>query len=104
MGPAVIPNLVLGLFNQLLICSLIAYVSAKYLPFSANQTIADKSGALIRGIFTLAIPSTIGLVHYFLFNFIWVICILSVLSILATWLVMDAIARTSWASVKSTYE
>ncbi|MEJ7684617.1 MAG: hypothetical protein WKG06_43565 [Segetibacter sp.] len=43
MGPAVIPNLVLGLFNQLLICSLIGYVSAKYLPFSANQTIAEKA-------------------------------------------------------------
>ena len=104
LGPAVIPNLVLGMFNQLLICSLISYVSARYLPFSANQTMADKSGALIKGIFTLIIPSTIGLIHYFLYDYIWVICILAVLSILATWLVMDAIQKTSWASVKSTYE
>ncbi|HKG67497.1 MAG TPA: hypothetical protein VKA92_01420 [Segetibacter sp.] len=104
MGPAVIPNLVLGLFNQLLICSLIAYISPKYLPFSANQTIADKSGAFIRGIFTMVIPSLIGLVHYFLYNFIWVICIFAILSTFATWLVMDAIERTSWASVKSTYD
>lgn len=104
LGPAVIPNLVLALFNQLLICSLIAYINPKYLPFSANQTIADKSGAFIRGLVTMFIPSLIGLFHYFFYNFIWVICIFAVLSILATWLVMDAIERTSWALVKSTYE
>ena len=104
MGPAVIPNVLLGLFNQLLICSLISYVNAKHLPFSANQTTADKSGSFIRGIFTLAIPSIVGLVHYFLYDFILVISIFAVLSLIATWLVMDAIRRTTWASVKSTYE
>jgi hypothetical protein len=103
-GITVIPNLVLGLFNQLLIGTLIGYISPKYLPFSANQTIANKSGAFIRGIFTLFIPSSIGLIHYFLFDFTWVISVIAVLSIIATWLVMDAIKNTSWAAVKSTYE
>ena len=35
LGTSVIPNLILGLFNQLLICALIGYVVPKYLPFSA---------------------------------------------------------------------
>lgn len=104
MGLTVIPNLVLGLFNQLLICSLMGYVGPKYLPFSANQTIADKSGAFIRGLFTMAIPSAIALIHYFLYDYIWVVCIFAVLSITATWLVMDAIEKTSWGVVKTSYE
>ncbi len=103
-GPAVIPNLVLGFFNQLLICSFIVYSTAKYLPFSADQSMASKSGAFIRAIFTMVIPSVIGLVHYLLYSYTWVVCITSLLSILATWLIMRAIGRISWASVKSTYD
>ena len=104
LGPAVIPNLILGLFNQLLICSLIGYVVPRYLPFSANQTMADKSGASIRGLFTLIIPATVGIAHYFLYDFQWVVWVFAILSVIATWLVMDAIKRTSWLAVKSTYE
>ncbi|CAN5563450.1 hypothetical protein BH10BAC3_BH10BAC3_37270 [soil metagenome] len=104
LGITVIPNLLLGLSNLLLICSLIAYLNDKYLPFSASQTIANKSGAFIRGIFTLIIPGIIGLIHYALYDFMIVISILCILSFSAAWLVIGSIKNTSWAAVKSTYE
>jgi ABC-2 type transport system permease protein len=104
MGPAAIPNLLLGFCNQLLICSLITYISPKYLPFSANQSVAEKSGSFLRTVYTLVIPSVIGIVHYFLADFTVVICIAILLAALAAWLVTVAITKTGWPEVKSTYE
>ncbi len=104
IGPSVIPNLLLGLCNQVLISSLIAYVNLKQLPFSVSQSNAKKSGAFIRGAFTLMIPATIGLVHYLLYSFTWVILLLAALSLTATWLVMGTIRKTSWQKITAGYE
>jgi ABC-2 type transport system permease protein len=104
LGPGVIPNLVLGISNQFLICAIIAYTNARHLPFSTSQTMASKSGAFLRGLLTLIIPGVIGIIHLFLYNYITVVCIVSVLSIIANWLVIDAIEKTTWNAVKSTYE
>lgn len=102
-GLAVIPNLVLGLFNQLFICLLLGHISPKYLPFSASQTLADKSGAFLSGILKLAIPTSIGVMHILLFNFKWVVYVLIILSVVATWVLFDSIKRISWARVESAY-
>ena len=88
----------------MLISALISYVKEKYLTFSAEPTMANKSGAFIRGISTLLIPGVLGLIHYFLFGFIWVVCVLALLSASAVWLVAGAIKKTAWSIVKSTYE
>jgi hypothetical protein len=104
VGLTVIPHLLLGLSNLLLICFLMAYLNDKYLPFSASQTIATKNGAFIRSIFTLIIPGIFGIIHYFLYDFSWVICMLAFLSVSAAWLVISSIKKTSWTTIKSTYE
>ena len=54
MGPKIIPNLVLGISNQLLITLFIAYISIRELPFSVQQSTAAKGGTFIRGLFTMA--------------------------------------------------
>jgi len=52
----------------------------------------------------LIIPGIFGIVHYFLYDFAWVICILALLSVSAAWLVIGSIKKISWTAIKSTYE
>ncbi len=102
MGPTIIPNLILGLCNQLLIVNVIAYITVRNLPFAQMQN-QGKAG-FIRGLFTFLIPFTVAGLHYFIYSFMPVVIILSVLSGIACWLVMDAIKHKQWSMIKTIYE
>ncbi|MCX6337830.1 MAG: hypothetical protein NT153_11190 [Bacteroidetes bacterium] len=93
-GPRVIPNLFLGLCNQLLIIFLIGYASIRNLPFSQAPNLAKTS--FMRGLLTLLIPGTIAFLHYSIYTFMPVVIILSILSCIASWLVMDALKNKGW--------
>ncbi|MES2647656.1 MAG: hypothetical protein V4717_12315 [Bacteroidota bacterium] len=99
-GVIIIPNILLGISNLLLICCIMGYINEKHLPFSVNQSIANKSGSFIRGIFMLIIPAITGLIHYVLYNFTIVVSIAAILSMTAAWLVIEAIKNTGWQKVK----
>jgi hypothetical protein len=99
VGPKVIPNLILGMCNQLLIISCIAYISNRDLPFSSTQLISAKSGNFIRGLFSLIIPGTLAVLHYFVYSYTPVILLLTVLSAIACWLVLDAIRAKTWNNI-----
>jgi len=96
VGPKVIPNVVLGLFNELLITAFIAYISNRQLPFSQQQNNNSKSGNFIRSFFVMICSVIIGLLHYAVYEFTIVVIIFAILSIIATWLIMDSIKSTSW--------
>lgn len=93
-GPRVIPNLFLGLCNQLLIIFLIGYATIRNLPFAQAQNLAKTS--FMRGLLTLLIPGTIAFLHYSIYTFMPVVIILSILSCIASWLVMDALKNKGW--------
>jgi hypothetical protein len=103
VGPAIIPNLLLGLFNQLLIASLIVYIGFKDLPFSLFQNTQNRSGAFIRGLFTFGLMFALGFAHYLVYNITPVVYILAVLSIAATWYLLDSIKNIEWNKIKSVY-
>jgi hypothetical protein len=103
-GFSIIPNLILGLFNQLLIASLMVYISFRMFPFSAHQNINTKAGSFVRSIGTMIIMGLIGLGHYFIYNITSVVVICAALSIVATYLLMGSIRNTSWETIKSKYE
>ncbi len=96
IGIGIIPNLLLGLVNQVCICFLIAYISLNELPFSRTEPIANKGGNFIRGLFSLLIPFGMATVHFFVYNFMPVIFILLALSMVATWLVSEAVYNRGW--------
>lgn len=99
VGPKIIPNLLLGICNQLLITMFIAYLSIRELPFSVQQSNASKGGTFIRGLFTLLIPTTLAIVHYLVYTYLPVIIILSLLSGIASWLMMDVLKNKSWNTI-----
>ncbi len=98
-GWGIIPNLVLGLSNQLVICSIILLLGKKAFPASRPNEMNDRSGNFLRGLVMLVLVGVAAVSHYFVYKFTAVVLLLSVLSILAGWLLMKRIGNISWAEV-----
>lgn len=102
-GISIIPNVLFGISNVLLITSISAYVSANKLPFSSAPNIKQSRGML--RVFTVMIPGTIiAVAHYSLYHITLVIIILTFISAGAAWMIFDSIKKYSWKKVQSTYE
>ncbi len=101
VGWAIIPNLLLGMLNLLLIVSVIAYTSIKGLPFSEQQSGSSGSGTFLRGLFMLLIPGSIALLHYMIYSYMPVVLISCVLSGIASWLVADAVREKTWSQLSA---
>ncbi len=99
-GVQIIPNLLLGIINQLLVTYLIGYLMIKQLPFSLSPTAGAKGGNFLIGLFSLVIPGIFGFAHYFLYKYTIAIILLCILSAIATWMVMDAIRNKSWEKIR----
>ncbi|MEO8174714.1 MAG: hypothetical protein ABI581_16580 [Sediminibacterium sp.] len=100
VGPKVIPNLVLGIFNQILIITFVGYLALRDLPFSVQQATSVKGSGFLRGAFSMLLPMVLGAVHFFIYSYLMVIVILCILSIIATWLMMDAVKNKSWEKLR----
>ncbi|HEY0067001.1 MAG TPA: hypothetical protein VGB46_06560 [Flavisolibacter sp.] len=94
------PNIILGLFNQLLIVTLTVYISKRVFPFSMHQNAGNRGGSFIRNLGVMAFLGLLALGHFFIFNMLYVVIIFAVLSIAATWLLMSGIRSSSWETVK----
>ncbi len=104
MGVKILPNLLLGMSNQLCICFLIAYVSFVEMPFSRTESITVKTGSFIRGIISMLIPFILATLHFFIYNFMIAVLILMVLSMIAVWLVSGSVYNKTWSNLKVGYQ
>lgn len=102
VGPSIIPNLLLGFFNQLLITCTTGYISVNAFPFAQVQNQAKSN--FIRGIFSLVIPGLIAGLHYLVYGIMPVVIILSILSAIACWFMIDAIKNKAWGQIKAVYQ
>ncbi|HWJ90807.1 MAG TPA: hypothetical protein VNR87_06830 [Flavisolibacter sp.] len=102
-GPSILPNIVLGLFNELLIATILVYAGHKMFPFSMHQNTSVKTGSLLRNLFVLFISGMIALGHFVIYDYMPAVILCAALSILATWLLMTSVRRTSWEAIKSSY-
>jgi ABC-2 type transport system permease protein len=103
-GPKLLPNLLLGICNEVLICSLIVYVTIKQLPFSVPQSNNAKAGSFLKGIFMLAIPAVVATLHFLIYRITPVVYIFIALSAVAIWYVQGSIKNISWKSILNKYE
>lgn len=101
VGPSVLPNVALGLFNQVLIAALLVYIGQKYFPFSVHQSNQEKTGSFLRGFSLLMISGFIGLGHFFLYGSTPAVMICAVLSAVASWLLFDTLKKTGWEKIVS---
>jgi len=103
-GARVVPNVLFGVANCLLITAVSAYISANKLPFSAPPNNKAGSGGFLRVISVMVIGTTVGALQYFLYDITAVIVILTLLSGGAAWFVFDGISNFTWIKVFSRYE
>jgi hypothetical protein len=103
-GLSILPNIILGLFNELLIATMLVYVGHKMFPFSTPQATSTKSGSFLRNLAVLFISGLIGWGHFKIYAFTIPVIICAVLSITATFLLMSSIKNTSWEAIRSSYE
>ncbi len=99
IGPAIIPNLVLGCFNVIAVSTLMTYVNLRQLPFTVSMQDAPKGQTMIRNLFATLLPVIAGVCHYFIFDYLWAIGLLAILAIIASWMIMDSIKNLGWAKI-----
>lgn len=100
-GPAVIPNVLLGISNELLITAVLAYISVNKLPFSAP--LKNNAGSMLRVFAVMILGVTLAIAHYFLYPITIAVSILAVLSLTAAWYVLNSINNLTWKKVGSRY-
>jgi ABC-2 type transport system permease protein len=99
IGPKVIPNLLLGFFNLVLIISLSCYINMRAFPFSLPQSTSTKGSNFITRLFSMLVPFILAILHYFIYSYLIVIIILCILSGIAAWLMIDALKNKTWEAV-----
>jgi ABC-2 type transport system permease protein len=101
VGPKIIPHLLFGFFNQVLITAVSAYITMRAFPFSLEQSVEVKGISFIKGLFSMLVPFILAILHYFVYSYLPVIIILCGLSGIASWLMIDALKNRSWDAVFS---
>lgn len=100
-GPLIVPNLLFGLTNQLLIAAVLVYINQRQLPFSMPQQTQNRGVNVLRSIMVLLFTTLLGAGHYLLYDYLPVILICMLLSAGATWLVVNSLAATTWDKIKN---
>jgi len=95
-GLSILPNLLLGIINVVLIVGLILNMGKRSLPFSVQEANTDKGANFLRAIMMLMAIGVVSVLHYIIFNMLPVVILMMVLSGIAAWLLLDRIKRTNW--------
>ncbi|HVX50635.1 MAG TPA: hypothetical protein VHB48_10785 [Chitinophagaceae bacterium] len=102
-GVSIIPNILFGYCNVLLVSAVSAFLTTNKLPFSSPTTTRGSAGML--RLFTVMILGFfIAFAHYSLYNITPVIVILAFISGGAAWMIFDSIKKYSWKKISSNYE
>lgn len=103
LGLPALPNLILGVLNQVLITTVVVYGSHRIFPFSLQPNTNTRSGAFLRNVMLMLVSGFIGLCHYFVYNITGVVVIFTLLSALAAGLLISSIRNTGWQKIRSAY-
>lgn len=99
-GPVVIPNLLFGFGNVLAVCFLISFIALDRFPFSVALKDDDQGLNTIRSMIMLIFLPIVGIPHYFLYDKVWFVGGLSIVSYTVAFLLMRKIKSRSWGNVK----
>ncbi len=102
-GISFIPNLILAVVNQLVICYMLVYLGKRELPFSKSESIQGKSSNFLRSLFRMILPLSIAVIHYFIYTSLPLVIIVLLVSLAALWVIMDSVKKFSWAVIETTY-
>jgi len=99
IGISIIPNIILGIINQILIAYIIMSLAKKNFPFSKHLLNAKKSASFIISLFMIFLYSMIGIIHYYFFNNIYFIVISIVISLTLIYFLSKYIKSLTWNKI-----
>lgn len=99
-GVSFIPNVLLGVINQILITYTFAVIQSKNIPFSVNSEQAHKSGTFIRSMLQFLLFAIIGVLHYFIFTNLILITISIVLSLTGIYFLSKHMKSITWYEIQ----
>lgn len=100
-GLKIMPDLILGFFNVIVINLAFAFIYLRRLPFSAELNIKQSAGTFIKGMLILIVPGVIGVGHYFIAGYIWLVLIFGLMSFAALYLLYTKYRETGWAKLEA---
>ena len=101
-GINILPNVILAISNQLLIITLIAMVSINYLPFSTS-VYKPNFTSVLKNFAMLMLAGLVGVLHYVIYNYMWIVLPMIALSLTATYLLFKSIGNYSCNKIVSVY-
>jgi len=102
IGFSVIPNMILAISNQLFIITIMSMSSVKYLPFST--TLYKPNFLSVMKNFTMMIiGGLVGIIHFFIYPYTWLVLVLIIVSLVATYFLFKTISRYNWSKIISEY-
>jgi hypothetical protein len=100
-GLKILPDLALGFFNVVAINLCFAFLYLRKFPFSAELNIKQSAGTFIKGMLILIIPGAIGVGHYFIAGYIWLVAIFGLMSFAALYLLYTKYRETGWERLET---
>ena len=104
LGWTILPNIILGLCNQLCIAFLMVYISVRDLPFANAEIGKVKGSKFAKSMLMLILPFGMAGIHYLIYSFTAVVFILAILAVIAVWLISSSVYNRGWEMIKTTYE
>ena len=104
LGWTILPNIILGLCNQLCIAFLMVYISVRDLPFSSAEIGKVKGSKFAISMLMLILPFGMAGIHYLIYSFTAVVFILAILAVIAVWLISSSVYNRGWEMIKTAYE
>ena len=98
-GYKIIDDFVLGIFNSILVCLIIAHVGKSYLPFSMQPNINQQSGKFIQIFLQIAIIGSLVGLHYLALKIWWLVAVLVPFSAAGCYFLFRTIQNYSWQKI-----
>jgi ABC-2 type transport system permease protein len=104
LGWQILPNIILGLCNQLCIAFMMVYITVRDLPFANAEIGTVKGSKFAKSMLMLLLPFGMGGLHYLIYSFTAVVFILAILAVIAVWLISSSVYNRGWEMIKTSYE
>ncbi|NCU03436.1 MAG: hypothetical protein GXC73_05560 [Chitinophagaceae bacterium] len=102
-GVAILPNLFMGMCAQLFICVVLSKIMVRKLPFSSPPVGANSGGNFLRTILFLFIAGSAGALHYFLFNYNYILLVAGAVLLAISYLLIQQTKKTTWLELNMNY-
>lgn len=99
IGFSIMPNIILGMINQILIAYIIAALAKKNFPFSRHLLNGKKSSSVIKSLYMLLFYGLIGVIHFYILKNIYFIAISIVISLILIYFTSKYIKNLTWNEI-----